>query len=516
MKIKNILGCILSLGLLLSPVVVDAEEQVDSVAYTGDNRQFTSIDEAWNAVCDGYEVYMSQDWNTSSRLVLKEGSQAILHMNGHSINRQLGDYELDGEVIYMEKNSSLTITGKVDRLFTAPNYKEDENGSVMADVTLGGMITGGKSKNGAGGIHMKEGCTLSLNRVGVVGNKTRYFDACGGGIQMDGEKCTVNLNNGSMVSYNYSNGRGGGIYVAGDNGIVTMNNSEVSYNNATYGGGIFSNYDATYISLENHSSIHNNLAFTHGGGVRISNSYSTLISEDGTGRIFDNLVSGSNGCAGGGIFYAAVMIDTNAATLKGITFENNEASVDCEGKGGAFCSRLESVKVEDCTFKNNRAYKGGAAYIDADDITFTNCSVTNNSCANNGGGIFVDSMYDLYFSGKVTVKKNVNSNNEANDVYLENGRLTRAYVSGTPDEGSEIGLMGDGECKVGIDQTENNGSFFLNDAAHYHLEYSDGKLYQKNGATGSIFGSGNGMIVGVVLVCVVGVGGIVYCRKKKN
>ena len=65
-------------------------------------------------------------------------------------------------------------------------------------------------------------------------------------------------------------------------------------------------------------------------------------------------------------------------------------------------------------------------------------------------------------------------------------------------------------------QTGNNGSFFLNDAAHYHLEYSDGKLYQKNGATGSIFGSGNGMIVGVVLVCVVGVGGIVYCRKKKN
>ena len=516
MKIKKLLGCFLSLGLLVSPLTVCAEEQTDSVAYKKDNTQFATVEEAWNAVCDGYEVYMNQDWNTSSRLILKEGSQAILHMNGHSINRQLSDYESNGEVIYMEKNSSLTVTGNTDRSFTTPNYKDDENGSIMANITLGGIITGGKSNNGAGGIHMKEGCTLTLNHVGVVGNKTWLLDACGGGIQMDGDQCTVNLNNGSMVSYNYSNGSGGGIYVAGENGIINMNDSEVSYNKATYGGGIYSNYDATYMYLENYSSIHHNQAFSHGGGVRITNSYSTILSDDGTGEISDNLLKGTKGCSGGGIFYAAVMTKKNVATLKGITFKNNEASVDYEGKGGAFYSRLDNIKVENCTFTKNIAQKGGAAFLEADDIEFKNCTITDNTCTGNGGAIYVDSMNDMCVSGKTTIKNNKNSNGEANDVYLENGTFTRAYVKGTPDEGSEIGLMGDGDCKVGINQTSNNGTFFLDDQSNYHLEYSDNKLYQKNGATGSIFGSGNMMIACIVLVCIVGVSGIVFYRKKKS
>ena len=516
MRLKKVMGCIFSLSLLFSPLAVCAEEQTDSVAYKKDNTQFATVEEAWNAVCDGYEVYMNQDWNTSSRLVLKEGKQAILHMNGHSITRQLSDNELNGEVIYMEKNSSLVLKGDTDRSFTTPNYKKNENGSVSVNVTLGGIITGGKSKNGAGGIHMKESCTLTLNHVGVVGNKTRLLDACGGGIQMDGEKCTVNLNDGSMVSYNYSTGSGGGIYVAGDNGIINMNHSEVSYNCATYGGGIFSNYNGTYISLENYSSIHNNWASLLGGGVLFNYSHSTLLSDDATGKIANNLVSGTNGCYGGGILYAGVATETNAATLKGITFEKNEASADDNGDGGAFCSRLNNVRVENCTFTKNTAKKGGAIFVSGDENTFVNCSITDNTCTENGAGIFVDSVEDICVSGKMKIKNNKTLSGDDNDVYLENGTFTRAYVSGTPDEGSEIGLIGDGDCKVGINQTSNNGTYFLNQSDRYHLEYNDGKLYQRNGATGSIFGNSNEMLVGIVLVCIVGVGGIVFYHKKKH
>lgn len=142
MKIKKILGCVLSLGMLLSPLSVYAED-TDIVAHTSDNVNFTSINDAWNAARTGTKIYLDQDWNTTSRLVLEEGESATLDLNGHSIARVLSDYEGDGEVIYMNKKSSLTFNGSTNRTFEVSKLGDNSN---KVNVTTGGVITGGKSK----------------------------------------------------------------------------------------------------------------------------------------------------------------------------------------------------------------------------------------------------------------------------------------------------------------------------------------------------------------------------------
>ncbi len=521
MKLKKVLGCVLSLGMLISPMNICAEEDAGVVAYSmdeNDHRTFNTIIDAWDAACDGTLVYLNKDWEISSRLILYSGNNATLDLNGHSITRMLDDYESDGEVIYMNENSSLTLKGSTERKFTFVNYRDKTDGSDYTWEYFGGIITGGKSKNGAGGIHMKANSVLNLDHVGVVGNKTGGFDPHGGGIQMDGDNCTVNLNNGAKVSYNYSVQDGGGIYVAGEDGNINLNNSQVSFNKAAYGGGIHSNYDATYITLENHSNIHNNRAYSRGGGLYFVNSYNHITSNDSTGRISGNVASGNDSYSesqGGGIYYCEVDLSTNVATVKGITFDGNIADTDYEGKGGAIFTYLDNIEITNCTFTNNKAKYGGAAYLDGEKIKFADCSLTDNTCSLRGGAIYVDSLRDVYLSGKVTVKNNKKKDGSANDIYLQNGIFSRAYVSGTPSAESEVGLYGEGDCKVGINQTEDNGTFFLDQSSSYHLSYDDGKLYQKNGATGSIFGSGNTIVAVVVLVCVVGVGFIVY-RKKRS
>lgn len=522
MRLKKILGCLLSLGMLLSPITICAEEDAGIVAYSmdpNDNRAFTSIIDAWDAACDGTLIYLNKDWELSSRLILYSGNNATLDLNGHSITRMLDDYESDGEVIYMNENSNLTLKGSTDRTFTVKNCKGLWNkGDKTADVSVGGVITGGMSSNGAGGIHMKANCTLNLDHVGVIGNETAAeLMPHGGGIKLDGDCCTVNINNGSMVSYN-SAGYGGGIYIAGEEGHVNVEASEISHNYASSdGGGIYSNYDATYIELKKDAMIKENKAGYNGGGVCFNNSYNHISSEDSTGKISSNFVAGyGNYAKGGGVYYADVKTKTNTATLASITFENNSAykSVDYALGGAVYCN-LGNVEITNCTFRNNTALSGGAIFINDSGTILKDCTITNND-ANKGGGIYVDSRYDLKFSGKCVVKKNVNSNKEASNVYLENGTFTRAYVSGTPSTGSEVGLTGDGSCKVGINQSENNGTFFVDQSSSYHLSYDDGKLYQKNGATGSIFGCGNIVVVIGVIVCIACNGFIVYRNKRKK
>ncbi len=340
---------------------------------------------------------------------------------------------------------------------------------------------------------MKANCTLNLDHVGVVGNETAAeLMPHGGGIKLDGDGCTVNINNGSMVSYN-SAGYGGGIYIAGEEGHINVDASEISNNYASSdGGGIYSNYDATYIELKKDAIIKENKAGYNGGGVCFNNSYNHISSEDSTGKISSNFVAGYGDYAkGGGVYYATVNTKTNTATLTGITFENNTA------------------------YKSVDYALGGAIFINDSGTILKDCTITKND-ANKGGGIYVDSRYDLKVSGKCVVKENVNSNKEASNVYLENGTFTRAYVSGTPSTGSEVGLTGDGSCKVGINQSENNGTFFVDQSSSYHLSYDDGKLYQKNGATGSIFGRGNTIVVAGVIVCIVCIGFIVYRNKRKK
>lgn len=191
---------------MLSPMCVNADEQT-AVAKSSDGTvQYNDYDSAWAAANSGTEIVMLQDWDLSSRLVVNENQAVTVDMNGHKMDRNLSDSQMDGEVIYMNKKSNLKLKSSVDTKFTVKDYYSDGDGRNYRskDVTIGGVITGGMSSDGAGGIHMKAGSKLTLDNVGVIGNVAKTFSGSGGGIHTDGNGCEITLNNKSRISYNYA------------------------------------------------------------------------------------------------------------------------------------------------------------------------------------------------------------------------------------------------------------------------------------------------------------------------
>ena len=283
MKLKRIFVSLLSLGLLLSPISIQADE---IVAIASDNSAYTSYKGAWAAAKTGLKITMMEDWNLGARLIVPEGVSVVIEMNGCKITRNLeGSSDGNGEVILLKENSSLTLTGNnyKDTQFTFKGYDKSEN---LTDLTLvsGGLVTGGASLNGAGGIHMDKGAQLDLENVAVAGNKTTIgLVRNGGGINMNDDNCKLTMTN-AIVGYNQAD-KGGGIYVAGENTYITMKGSSIC-NNYAYddGGGIYSNKDATYITMNEGSYISDNYSSGEGGGIFLDNPYCQVLSADGKAK----------------------------------------------------------------------------------------------------------------------------------------------------------------------------------------------------------------------------------------
>ena len=207
-----------------------------------------------------YEIF--SDIAVDARITMDDNTKLEINLNGHMLRRAWAEHS-DGEVILVDEDSELTINGGSDE--DAKNiehtiYYTDTKGDYVRNksVTIkGGLITGGYSNSGAGGILAKEDSKVTLNDVSLSGNIARGEN--GGGITLDGPNIKLTMNN-STISYNYAGGNdgftegfGGGIYVYG--GIATdaeyctveMNNSHIDNNFATWGGGIY--VDAEHFTL---------------------------------------------------------------------------------------------------------------------------------------------------------------------------------------------------------------------------------------------------------------------------
>lgn len=138
----------------------------------------------WNANAEGEFGDSSGDGFQFSTIYIPDDVRITLNLNGHTINRNLKEYEYDGEVIYIDEDADVIINN--------------------------GTVTGGWSCNGAGGIHIHD-ADVTLNNVNVIGNKVDDDD--GAGIALyDEAELTMN---GGCVSHNLSYNAvcGGGVYV---------------------------------------------------------------------------------------------------------------------------------------------------------------------------------------------------------------------------------------------------------------------------------------------------------------
>jgi predicted outer membrane repeat protein len=526
MRLNKIVAGVSSFMLVLSPMCVYAEDTIYATDVNGNN--YTSISDAWSAACSGTEITMAQDWILESSLCTDENQTITINMNGHKIDRNQNDEtKKNGEVIYLDENSNLTLNGSNDDItFDFHGYSSSGNYKSYS-LKSGGLITGGACEFSGGGIHMLENSSLILNHVAVAGNKHSFTQngawvGTGGGIYMKDDNCTVILKN-ALVEHNFARTFGGGIYSDGKNAKIILDASEISYNSSEEGGGIYSDASGMSIVLSNSSGINNNNASYSGGGVYFEDTnFSIKSADEDTNKLKNKIYNNTAKTYGAGIFSEIETIGSNYGEISGLSIEHNTVGTDdTSGEGGGIHMGLENVKVSNCYFADNFSTGiGGAIYIFNDGATIENCEIRNNQAEKEGGGIYCDSTHDITLSGRVIIKGNKRSGDVSDDLFLESTWYSTAYVKGEVSSGSEVGIRtaDDGEIQIGKNiSSDCSNYFFLNDSGDYRVSYEEGKLYKRESLTGSIFGNSNTIIAACVMGGIVVIGGVVLVvNKKKN
>ena len=343
---------------------------------------------------DTFTIEMLTDWNAAGKdmfdkvLHIPKGSKATLNMHGHVFNRNRswhkGDDCYKGELINVHVDAKLTINGgateeeKSIKHPTVPVHTSATKDSLATgrETFYGGLLCGGASNDGPGGIYMDSDATLILNDVTIAGCRAHSGawsseDMDGGAIQLDGADMKVVMNN-SRITGCLASERGGAIYTdytatLYTTDVLEMNNSSIDHNYATQkGGGVFLNLDNTTMT---------------GGGT-------TEISYNQAGE------------AGGGIY-----VNDEDISILGFILEGNKSK-----DGGAICTNNTDLKFSNMKIRNNKAtVRGGGISINGNKVSMSDCEITGNKATGSGGGgvyLKSDIKEQINVSGKTIIKGN--------------------------------------------------------------------------------------------------------------
>ncbi len=378
-----------------------------------------------------YELVMLSDWGIDDPIVIPQESTVVINMNGHRLYRSDidptdGDYESDGELIYMDTESNLTINGGDRSISHSVKVFQKNSSRKGSDASFsGGVISNGGSTNGGGAIQMDgDGCVLALNSVTLAGNRAE---------QRAG-----------------TDGHGGAIYVDNSNNKINLNNTTITgnwaYNN---GGAIYCNSNAEIYMKNSH--IDDNYAWDDGGAIYFDGNGNTLA---GSG---DCTISGNRAEANDPFHYGGGAIYVNADTsITGITFHGNRSDYDA----GAIYADGDVFSVSECTFTDNTAGRhGGAIFLDDaysgifdKSQSISACIIKDNSSEKEGGGVFVDTDVNdneddeaLSVTGKTVIKDNNGSSAASANLYLYDEDTT-----------IDMDVTKDSDVHVGFKAPENN------------------------------------------------------------
>ena len=386
----------------LLPAISGAEKvYAADVIGSLNGKNYTSFKKLVNDLDSDYEdksvtIEMKDNWNTPSnsdfdrRLVIPSGCRATLNMHGYIFNRdntRNGNWSLNGELIAVESDATLTINGgsseeEKSRKYDIPVHTSNNtDGRASKVVTVyGATLSGGCSTDAAGGIHIKSGSTVTLNDVSIVGCRAEdtiwTSGGWGGGIRLKGDNINLRLNN-TTITGCLASDDGGGIYAGGSNVNIELKNSHIDKNYANdKGGGINPDGKNTYVRGDGISTISYNVGYAGGGiyAYKPNQSYSGL-----------NLI-GNRALDGAGVF----AYDENI-TLSGLTLMDNIANE-----------------------------RGGGIYIRKNGNTLKSCEIAGNRAKISGGGVYVNSNIDEGFkvTGKMIIRDNSSDSGMGKNLYL--------------------------------------------------------------------------------------------------
>lgn len=205
------------------------------------------LQEAFNA---GGIVDLNRDITAAqdeSALVVPEGKEVILRLNGHTLNRGLSEAKENGNII--TNNGTLTIEG--NGTLTGA-YNTGSGGAITNNRTLtikGGTFTGNTAKE-AGAVYNNENKKLIVEGGEFISNTVTTF---GGGAFVNYGTMTFT---GGTVSNNTVPGNGGGIWTRG---TLTVTGGTITGNTAGgVGGGI--NLNGGTLRMEGNPAVIGNYA----------------------------------------------------------------------------------------------------------------------------------------------------------------------------------------------------------------------------------------------------------------
>ena len=388
-------------------------------------------------------------------LLIPSGAKIVLDLNGYTLNRKMSKQIDDGEVIHVEPGGTLTVR----------NSREWSGG-----------ITGGKSKDGAGGIHVRG--TLIFQSGKIFDCETNEH---GGAIFLT-DSGTVRMTGGSIVNCQTRDSgddcNGGAVYVK--SGTCRLSNCRIeSCKSEDKGGAVYQKGGTLY--CEN-VRFDGNYAKDEGGAVYLYEGNSSF-----TNCIFSG--NSTKGSSSGGAVYvntsskyrsvftdcsilsnwggagAGMNVDDGQVDLIRCWFYDNYSNRD----GGAlYVNTDDGVNIIECEFTHNQSEdEGGAVFVNDDRVVFSGVVMTSNRAVNHGGAIYVDADYDLNIQGYCRILNNRSDKKHTANVALQETSSGNAYLyAGSLEEGSCIHIASTGSGEEKLTKSNNLSQYQY---AHYFV-----------------------------------------------
>ncbi len=336
-------------------------------------------------------------------------------------------YDIRGTGYGRKLNKANGTSGTIDMGAYEYKYASDQNCSSSYEVTNtndsgdgslryaisvlcdNGTITFNSSLNASsitllsGELFIDKGLTIDAtslaNGIAVDGNSTsRAFD-----IQCT-SSASVTIKN-IKVKHGYSSDYGGGIYVGNSNSSVTLRNDSILNCSAVYGGGIYQDNGTLNVS---HCVFNQNTTTYSAGAIYFKT----------TGTIDTSTFTYNSSTYEGG----AVFQESGNVVCTGSTFSHNLSQWGGVEfiQGGTSTNNYTTFSNNSC---NNSNPVAGAFWHDNGTLNLNNCSITNNTVGNLGGGIYVSNgTANLNISGG-TISSNTSTNGNGGGIYINNGSV---------------------------------------------------------------------------------------------
>ena len=547
---------------------------------SGAQEVYTSVNKAWDAAkeMNGATVILWEDSHVKGTLEVK--NNVTLDLNGHLFaNTEVGSLfkVKKGGTLSIIDSDPNRDTGETFQVTTGMTSETDtENRSFKLK---GGGIYHGASEGNGGAINVENGGTLHV--TGCTFTDCHSTESYGGAIYCEGNMslkgtrfifCTaleryggaINITGEHDVSLeNLTFDR----CAARDGGAISFRNDDddgvlAKFKNCTFNlchadncGGALYHGGCTEINASGLT--FNKCSAQCGGGVYYATGWSAFDITVSPITITDSKFENCTAETGGAIQY----FKAHDMALENVVIKNCEASEDggaihirsriehkededfvqyefrvrnCEisncaaaDEGGAVytwcddnddCSRL---LVYNCSIHDNTAKKGGAFYVESPFVYLANSAITKNNATagDGGGGVYVDSMYDIDVADEIVIRDNT-AKGKPNNLCLQNGVFSSAkiYCGGLSD-GSYIGVSStsSGSATVAKNVSQFQMSKFLKaDNGDYGFSIKNTKNVETKLYASMLSKNTSVWIIVAGVVVIAGVTGCLYFKKRRK